>query len=259
MGWLSEASLKAMKTKPAKQSKTIVQFWHHDALPLEIDKRIQCWKEFNPGWKHELFHRATAAEYLARVYGSSVSEAFLDIRLPAMMADVFRVARLFAGSGVYVDAATICNAPLSTWLPRKSKLLLLAKQHMDPRYNCANGFIYARKPRHPFMGSLWRRIRLLILARKGTCTWSHFGPELYWEMLANERLRASVDILPLGELKNKIQFSSSSKILPSEQHWSKQQGKSESLYFEHRSRSLPAQLRKLHARFTLLVQGVRVP
>lgn len=216
---------------------------------------MRQWKKLNPDWRHILYTRDTAAEYILENYGSSIAEAFLDIRLPAMMADVFRVARAYAGAGAYVDAATICKAPLSSWLPRKPGLLLLAKPNMDASCYCWNGFIYTQKHRHLFLNYLWRRIALLIMARQGSCVWSDFGPGLYWHALENDQLRKYVTILRSSELMDMLQLSSSSSILPPAQHWSKLQGSLDSLYHGNAKHSFVVRLRKLHASFVLLGQG----
>ena len=54
-------------------------------------------------------------------------DAFLDIRLPAMQADVFRIAFVLACGGLWVDAATTCLSPVKAWLDLQTPLLLLRK------------------------------------------------------------------------------------------------------------------------------------
>lgn len=238
------------------KKRTIVQFWHEGHPPDEIGVRMQKWKELNPKWSHLVYDKNSAADYLAQAYGTSLSKAFLDIRLPAMMADVFRVARILDGGGLYIDAATICEAPLDSWLPLRAGLLVLAKSRMDASCQCWTGLIYARKPGHPFLRSLWRRIYLLLLARKGSSIWRDFGPGLYWEKLRIEKLRASVQILPAADLMGKIEISSSYKFLPRKRHWSKRQKFLDSLYCVDDHPSLASLLGRSLARAALFLQGI---
>jgi len=79
-----------------------------------------------------VFNRASAAAALAALYGESFRQAFLAIRLPAMQADVFRVAYLHACGGIWIDAATHCLAPLHEWLDLGAQLVLLRKPGMIP-------------------------------------------------------------------------------------------------------------------------------
>jgi len=73
------------------------------------------WQRLNPGWSYRCFNRATASLFFKDVFGVSVQEDFLSIRLPAMQADVFRVAYILTYGGLWADAATTCLSPLEHW------------------------------------------------------------------------------------------------------------------------------------------------
>lgn len=216
------------------------------------------WIEFNPAWNYVVYDRRSAADYLKQKYGSLLSEAFLDIRLPAMMADVFRVARILADGGLYVDAATFCKGSLESWLPRERKLVLLAKPHMDPSRQCWSGFLYAPKRGHPFLRSLWLHISLMITARKGRHVWRDFGPGLYWRALESEEMRETVRILPLDSLRKKIISSSSSSVLSHNQHWSKLQASLDSLYEGNGRSSLASWMARSRAKSLLFIHDLKI-
>jgi hypothetical protein len=207
----------------------IIQYWDAGEPPGLMALRIGSWRAHNPDWGHRLCDRQGAAAFLAAVHGEEVAAAFLDIRLPAMQADVFRVAWVQHHGGLWVDAATHCLSPLRSWLDLSAPLVLLRKPRMTPQ-GAWNGFIWASAPQHPFLSSVWREIRAALLAREGTNTWHSFGPGLFKRVLAAGEFGAEVRVLPLAELGERLQPGSSSSTLPKSEHWSLRQQR-ESLYF----------------------------
>lgn len=147
-----------------------------------------------------------------------------------MMADVFRVGRILAEGGLYVDAATIAKAPLLLLLQVEKGLLLLAKPHMDPSCECGNGLIYSREPGRPFLALVWSRISAFILARRGASVWLDFGPGLFQRLLRNQSNRDDVAILPAMQFAGEITLSSSAKFVTPGAHWSVQERRLQGLY-----------------------------
>ena len=207
----------------------IIQYWDGGEPPAPLLLCMESWRAQNPDWRHRLCNREGAAAFLAEVHGEELAAAFLDIRLPAMQADVFRVAWVQHHGGLWIDVATRCFAPLRSWLDLSAPLVLLRRPRMTPR-GAWNGFIWASAPQHPFLIRVWQEIQAVLLARGGTNLWRSFGPGLFKRVLAAGEFGAEVRVLPLAELGERLQAGSTSTMLPSSEHWSLRQQR-ESLYF----------------------------
>ena len=207
----------------------LVQYWDQPDPPEVIAERMQGWHQHHPDWCYQSFDRIRAAVFVREHYGSALHDAFLDIRLPAMQADVFRIAFVLARGGLWVDAATICFSPVKSWLDLQTPLLLLRKpKQIAPQV--WNGLIYAQAPGHCFLQDAWSLISDSIRHRRGTGVHKLVGPGLLRDLLAQGRFNSVVTIQPSKPLAAYLKIGSSSKVLPVERHWSKRQ-RSESLYF----------------------------
>jgi mannosyltransferase OCH1-like enzyme len=207
----------------------IVQFWDDGNPPSLIANRMQAWRYVNQDWDYVCFNRISAADFLREVFGQSLYTAFLDIRMPAMMSDVFRVAHTMVNGGLWVDAATTCLEPLSMWLDISEPLILLRKPHMQPPL-VWNGFIFASDQNHLFLTAVWEKIVKSICSRSGSNVWRHMGPGLYRDILQAGDYDHCLRVMQTDDLATKIQYGSSGEAVPAEQHWSKRQ-LHESLYF----------------------------
>ena len=206
----------------------LIQYWDDSSPPGLMLTRMRCWQDSHPDWRYTRFDRASAADWIGAVYGHRIENDFLQLRLPAMQADVFRVAFLLKCGGVWVDAATHCLAPLSTWLPLHSGLTLLRRPHQQPPAVC-NGLMHAGAPGHPLLAAAWQRICEVIAARRAGRVYRLVGPGLFRELLETGRNRDGVIVLPSGPLESAIRFGSSAEAVGADQHWSQRQ-QTESLY-----------------------------
>ena len=182
----------------------------------------------HPEWDYQCFDRQRAAEELGLLYGKDLKQAFLEIRLPAMQADVFRIAYLLRHGGVWVDAATHVKEPLGRWLPMGHSLVLLRRQ--GQKYpEVATGLIYASAG-HPLLARAWDRISAYLLHRSGTKVYRHFGPGILRDLMREQpQLASMAQVLPEQDVSNSITFGSSRAVLGREQHWSSRQ-EEESFY-----------------------------
>lgn len=222
----------ALPTTPIVSSRpaaSIVQFWADGDPPAPLAVRMQGWRQLNPEWSYACYSRRGAESFLREAFEPALAEAFLDIRLPAMQADVFRVAYTLRCGGLWVDTATTCLAPLATWLDRTAPMVLLRRPKMAPPL-VWNGFIYARHPQHPFLAEVWEEIARVILGRCGTGIWKLVGPGLYRDLLGAGHYGEEVRVLAVADLHEQLHLGSSGDVFPPEQHWSKRQ-RLESLYF----------------------------
>lgn len=209
--------------------RAIVQYWDQPTPPALIAARMDQWRAMNPDWSYIRYHRLEAADFIGQAYGDEACDAFLDIRLPAMQADVFRVAHVLHSGGLWIDAATLCLAPLQQWLNTEAGLVLLRKPHMEPPL-CWNGCIYANQPQHPLLSAAWSEIARIITQRLGTGFWKLVGPGLFGRLLSDSHLAAMVTVINSEDLRQMLEPHSSSDALPPEAHWSKRQRR-ETLYF----------------------------
>lgn len=207
----------------------IVQYWDQCNVPSAIGIRMSGWRAAHPSWDYSVFNRVSASAWFDAAYGSALGEAFLDIRFPAMQADVFRVAYLLAHGGVWIDAGTTCLQPLFAWLDLSLPLVLLRRPHQEPP-KVWNGFIYASAPGHALLAEAWRRIADDLCARRGHRFFQEFGPGLLRDLMADGAYDDIVSVLPSEALSQMLKPGSSRDVLPLDRHWSVRQ-RHESLYF----------------------------
>ena len=209
---------------------SLVQYWDVSNIPAQLYARMNDWKNLNPSWNYCRFNRESAATFLGQKYSSELCDAFLDVRLPAMQADVFRVAYLNARGGVWVDAATVALKPLDTWLDRDQSLVLLRRPHQE-HPKVATQLIYASHKTHPLLQEAWVRLVYSLLHRLGVKVYRDFGPGLFRDlMVENPCLSEGLQVMQVQSLQSYFQIGSSSSVITADHHWSQRQ-QSESLYF----------------------------
>ena len=206
----------------------LIQYWDQPVPPAMLLKRMERWRELHPGWRYQRYDRESAARWIGSSYGAALEEAFLDIRLPAMQADVFRIAVLNARAGVWIDAASTCLQPLDEWLNRRQPLVLLRRSHQQ-HPKVWNGFIYCAAAGHPLLVAAWQQIAAALLARRGERVYRDFGPGVLRDLLAAGAPEAGLQVLGEQDVQAQLQIGSSSDALPGDRHWSQRQ-QVESLY-----------------------------
>ena len=216
-------------THNSSSSPQLIQYWNDPIPPSQLLERMDHWRRCHPHWSYLRFDRCSAAAFIGCRYGLHLKKAFLDIRLPAMQADVFRIAFLQVQSGVWVDAATICKQPLDAWLNRRQPLLLLRRSNQRPG-KVSTGVMSVAEPGHPLLKCAWQRISTALVARRGNRVYRDFGPGLLRDLLAEDAsLHQGLETLWESDLVDKFGISSSSTFLGRDLHWSQRQ-RNESLY-----------------------------
>ena len=212
-----------------RRSLSLVQYWNNLDPPSIVAERMDTCRRLNPNWDYRRFNHQSAAAFLEEVYGSEISSAFLDIRLPAMQADVFRVAFLLHSGGLWIDAATSLIRPVDSWLDRRHSLQMLRRSHqVHPKI--ATKIIFAARPGLPFLSAVWTEIVSRLLARSGTKVYRDFGPGVFRDLMRSRpNLALGLHVLAEVSFKGSLNLGSSSNILPPDQHWVKRQI-NESLY-----------------------------
>ena len=187
------------------------------------------WRHTHANWSYLRFDRESASVWFLQEFGLSCQDAFLDVRIPAMQADIFRVAYLLVCGGVWVDAGTICKAPFTNWLDLTSPLLLLRRSHQVHPEVCS-AFIYAALPDHPLLQTAWSRISSLLYIRAGHKLYQQFGPGVFRDLIATGDYQNNIEIISVDNLASFLTIGSSREATSGDQHWSIRKG-SESLYF----------------------------
>ena len=212
------------------RSLPLVQYWNTLDPPSIVVARMNSCRSLNPGWDYTSFNKQTAAYFLESAYGSDVAAAFLDIRLPAMQADVFRVGFLLHCGGLWVDAATSLMRSVDCWMDRRHSFQMIRRSHqVHPKI--ATQIIYASRPGLPLLKAAWEEMVPRLLSRSGTKVYRDFGPGLFRDLMSSRpNLALGLHAVPEMTLASCLTLGSSSNILPANQHWSKRQD-NESLFY----------------------------
>lgn len=119
--------------------KIIHQFWDRETPPDDVGALIQSWRDHHPAWRHILWNDETAASFIRQTFGAAGERCFNACLLPAMRADVFRLAALLVHGGVYVDADMQCVGPVDE-VARQPTLYVGMRRH-NRSFKIKNGFM----------------------------------------------------------------------------------------------------------------------
>ncbi|MGV3548657.1 tetratricopeptide repeat protein, partial [Rhizobium sp.] len=153
--------------------KRILQFWDTPKVPPDITAYMETWRRVNPGWTHELFDSSTALEFVAAKCAPDVRAAFLRARDATMKSDLFRLAWLHEGGGVYADADDVCTGPLHSVVAGGFSFV----GYQEDLGSVGNNFI-AVAPRHPMISLALEAACTAILRGDGDMVWLSTGPGL---------------------------------------------------------------------------------
>lgn len=97
----------------ARIPRRLVRFWHDAAaVPDDVRACMATWDQVaEAGFEFHTFDDASAAAYIADVYGGNESAAFSLCAHPAMRCDYLRLCFILAEGGLYIDAddAFLCG------------------------------------------------------------------------------------------------------------------------------------------------------
>ncbi len=163
----------------------IFQYWDTGEPPEDVARMIESFRVLNPGFKHRLFDRDAASWYIRKRLDDRAQRAFDACRAPAMQADVFRLAALWAEGGVYADADILCLVPIYMLIKKQARPGLIVVY----RNRIQNGFIVQKEPRDPFIGACLELAIANIEARRFSDVYTATGPAIYnalWALIAPE-------------------------------------------------------------------------
>ena len=101
---------------PPRPSNVIFQtVKSYSEIPDSVKDLMATWSSMNPAW-HRIVLDDKAASFLVRdQFGPHVANAFNDLTIGAMRADVLRVLLIYLYGGVYADADTSCERTIDRW------------------------------------------------------------------------------------------------------------------------------------------------
>ncbi|GGE15232.1 hypothetical protein GCM10011390_37910 [Aureimonas endophytica] len=200
---------------------TIHQYWDEAVPPPDLQAYIASWQTLNAGFEHRLWNAASAREVL---HGSPVPgalAAFDRAPEPAMKADLFRLALLFAEGGVYADADDRCLRAIAPLVGPERGFVA----YQEDLGSLGNNFV-AATPGHPILG---RALELAVAAvNRGDADilWLATGPGLLTRAAA-ESLATRPEIEAGFVLLDRSEFLRFSAIhclaayKATERHWSR--------------------------------------
>lgn len=125
----------------------IVQYWDGDELPDYLLPELATFADLNPGFRHLVFSRATAEDFIAEHFTAREVAAFRACAVPSMQSDYLRFCAGIVLEGFYSDVDFRCVAPLAPLLPEPGTIHLFP----GPKGNVVSGFFGFRAPGHPFL------------------------------------------------------------------------------------------------------------
>ncbi len=118
--------------------KIIHQFWDREKPPDDVAALIQTWRDHHPAWRHILWSDESAAAFIYNAFGRGAMGCFNACTIPAMRADVLRVAAVLVHGGLYVDADAECLGPLDAFADRQT--LYIGTSNPTHSVKVKNGF-----------------------------------------------------------------------------------------------------------------------
>jgi mannosyltransferase OCH1-like enzyme/Flp pilus assembly protein TadD len=172
---------------------TIVQYWDESVPPEDVAALMQSWTACNPRHQYRRFDDAAARAYLAVLRRPHVLRAYLRAPEPAMKADLFRLAYLYAEGGCYSDADDRCLRPLDELLAAPAGFVAFQEEYGT----IGNNFL-AATPRHPVLGLALRQAAEAINRGDHDMIWLATGPGLMTRAVA-QAVAASPGLLTGGQ------------------------------------------------------------
>ncbi len=202
--------------------KIIHQFWDRPVPPPDVAERIQTWKDQHPGWAHILWSDESAESFIRSEFGVREARCFTACTIPAMRADVLRIAALLHVGGVYFDADMACLKLLTPLMSRPSTLFWRRREEKLVITN--NALLTA--PKHPLFEKMWSRVIATILSNPSTRHVSNLtGPAQLtsvWENELSAAEKTSVQLLPKKVLFDYVEPSRTLQYHREEGTWKDQ-------------------------------------
>ena len=93
-------------------------------MPNVIETAHNTWINKNPDYCIQLFDDDECLQFVIDNFDNRVIDAYKKMPLAVMRADFWRYLVVFKSGGGYSDIDTICNSPISDWMPKDAKLVI---------------------------------------------------------------------------------------------------------------------------------------
>lgn len=208
-------------TVPSRIPRHVIQFWDSDP-PADIIELMNTWKTRCHGFTYEVFDELTAELFLENEGRADVLQAFKAAKHPAMKADLFRLAYLYARGGIYADADDKCRHSIEPWLTNGLDLLLM----QEDLGSIGNNFI-AAAPEHPLILAALNTVTQNILKKQGGGAWWSSGPaimttafcSMYLDALSQSRLPDGLHVIDYYRTAKRISMHVPRAYKHSDKYW----------------------------------------
>jgi mannosyltransferase OCH1-like enzyme len=104
-------------------SKNIFQTWYTKNLPSQIKHSIDEMIDINGEYDYFIYDDDDMYDFVKKEYGYSIYKRFLDIKIGAMRADIWRYMILYKYGGVYLDIDSILYGKISDLNNKNSSII----------------------------------------------------------------------------------------------------------------------------------------
>lgn len=166
---------------------TLVQYWDAEEIPDYLEDEFATFTDLNPDFRHVVFSRGAAEDFIADNFSSREVEAFRTCAVPSMQSDYLRFCVGLVFGGIYSDVDFRCVAPLRPLVPDAGRLRLF----LGPRGNVISGIFAFRSPGHPFLELALEIATVNIRRRVPDTVYFAAGPPIFTALVALYHLRSS--------------------------------------------------------------------
>ncbi len=151
---------KRMKSKESFENggipKKIWTYWDSlDTMPAFVQKCIDSWKKYNPGYEIHVLTKDTVNDYVSIPKTIQNHPNFNDTR--SRFADLVRLYLLDQHGGIWIDASCLMYQGFDDWLPFQSDMYCYTynQGRKDFKYPVLENWFIAAKPNVPFI-TAWK-------------------------------------------------------------------------------------------------------
>ena len=162
----------------------IVQFWDRAPIPDDLQALMHTWIECNPTMKYECFDDLRAQSFIETHHDARTLVAFRSCNVPALRADLFRLAYLYTRGGIYADSDDQCKRSLEPLLHEGYSFIGLQEM-----WGTVGNNFMAVAPSHPVLKRALQLVTAWILGHQGDNVWFVSGPGMLTKAFCDVYLR----------------------------------------------------------------------
>lgn len=203
--------------------KIIHQFWDRPVPPPDVAERMASWRKHHPDWRYIKWDDDSAALFIRQEFGRRSAQRFLACTVPAMRADVLRIAAMARLGGMYADVDLIARKPLDELASQQT--LLYGRGRLSGDTKIKNGFLIDAPAQRLFLKS-WQAAMENIETEAFDWEVSRMtGPMMLsrvWRKKLGDDARAAYRLMTRSELTRFVGYGGNLNYLGEEGHWLEQ-------------------------------------